>query len=1159
MMSNKPDFIDNLNGNTMSAALRQLLGAHRDDTAIITEPSAQINEARIATAYFSPEGFVRIAPAIAQISSIKLLLGSDPIADYERWQRKLGESENKFITRKLSAHKKNQEAALRTDRDHIPFTRYDGSAIRRLVEQLRAGNIEVRRYEDDFLHAKAYIFTSASDAGDNKLEAVIAGSSNLTAAGLSSNLELNLGRYDAPTVAKATIWFDQLWDKAQPFDLAAYFDEMFQPKTPFEIFVRVLWELYGEEVDQDFEILKGLPLTSFQKHGVVRALRLINKTGGVIVADEVGLGKTFIAGEILAHYRDKRQRALLICPAALRDTTWKKFISDFEIYLEVVSFEQLSRDEQLWDAKRRPNAKEKKLNRDIDEYQLVIIDEAHNYRNPDSPTRADALRALLYGQRKDLLMLTATPVNNSLWDLYHLTRFFLKQDAYLADIGILSIKERFEIAMKTDPNNLSPDVLYPIVDATTVKRTRQFIKKHYSNDQVKIDGKMQTIVFPDPKAISVRYKLDSLMPGLFDLIESYFDPASPDCILFARYMTSEYLLTEDPYGEPAANVVTGLLLSGLLKRFESSTGAFIKSIGRLIKQHMIFLHALEKGYVVTTKFFKETTSTDDENFDEVLDDLVTSTEHSIEDNLNTGQMLNKDIEDAINSLNQMLDDSDNKMDASLYKHDLLRKHVDSDLAKLKTLFDRLQKITPANDPKLKALISELEIIATQAKDEASSNEDETNKRKVIIFSFFADTVRWIEEYLQKEISTNPKLACYRGRTEMVVGSGQGEDNSKALAAAKFAPKTAGQANSKDETDILISTDVLAEGVNLQQARHIINYDMPWNPMRLVQRHGRIDRIGSQHNKVFMRTIFPVDRLDTLLGLEERISKKIAMAAASVGIVSPISSVTGSVRDFTETKEEIQKLLQENASLYERGGTKAGTQSGEEYRQTLRRALEGNRNKIVQMSWKSGSGMRKGTEKGIFFCATVGTRTYLRFVHAEENWDVKYTEIETENQSEVKTGPKIDIELGRCLRVIECEEDETLILDEPTKEAAYDLWLFAREDIHRHWMYETDPVNLQPQIRRLNRDVAEFIRKNKAATTEQVRVDKALDIIESPWSRRDERRLRRWFECDLTGSAKTDFLIENVIGTGLDPFIPPDDLPVIAEEDIKLLVWMGITV
>ena len=1116
-MTDRPDLIDNLDGNTLTAALRLLLGKKAGDATIVSETSSQAEEARIATAYFSPEGFARIAAVIAPIPSIKLLLGSDPIADNIRWQRKLDETEQRFNTRKLRENLKNQEDALRSERNHIPFNRASSRAVKQLVKALRAGNMEVRRYEQNFLHAKAYIFTTTKKDEENKTEAVIAGSSNLTGAGLSSNLELNLGRYDTSTVAKAKSWFDRLWHEAVPFDLAAFFDELFEPKTPFEIFLRVLWELYGDEINQDFELDRGLPLTSFQKHGVVRALRLIEETGGVIVADEVGLGKTFIAGEILNVYKERRQRALLICPAALRDTAWKQFQSDFELYVETKSFEELALDEQLWDEQRRPNSKSKNLERVIDEYQLVIIDEAHNYRNPDSASRADALRSFLYGKRKDVLMLTATPVNNSLWDLYHLTRFFLKQDSFLADKGILSIRERFDQAMRTNPNSLSPDILYPIIDATTVKRTRQFIKKHYPNDQVKINGVMQTIVFPEPKAISVRYNLDSLMPGLFDLIETYFDPENSDCIQFARYQTNNYLNSPNPDDEGAENAVTGLLLSGLLKRFESSTGAFNISIKRLITQHQTFLDALRVGTVVTTEFFKEYVSTDDDGFD----DLLTS--------------------------------SANAIDASLYEIDKLRADVESDLAKLNEIQKRLEKITAENDPKLKALIEQLEFILGEADVEATSREDAINKRKVIIFSFFADTVNWINNYLLNAINTNPKLTPYAGRFEIVVGNTQGKSSNKADAAARFAPKTAGKPGDADATDILISTDVLAEGVNLQQSRHIINYDMPWNPMRLVQRHGRIDRIGSQHSRVFMRTIFPADRLDALLGLEERISRKIAMAAASVGVLSPIVDVKSSNRDFTETREEIQKLLNEDSTLYERGGTEASTQSGEEYRQTLRIALESRREDIIQMPWKAGSGMRKGTERGIFFCAKVGERTYLRFVHANENWEHKYVEVE--NGSELEPKPIIDGELGRCLRLIECSEETELELDGAAQDAAYDLWLTAREDIHKLWMHETDPINLQPRLRPLNQRVADFIRNNTPIDMEQTKIERSLNIVEAPWSRRDEGRLRGWYD---NNEASSEYLINKILSSGLEPFNAPEPLPPINPEDIELLVWLAIS-
>ena len=191
----------------------------------------------------------------------------------------------------------------------------------------------------------------------------------------------------------------------------------------------------------------------------------------------------------------------------------------------------------------------------------------------------------------------------------------------------------------------------------------------------------------------------------------------------------------------------------------------------------------------------------------------------------------------------------------------------------------------------------------------------------------------------------------------------------------------------DDYDILITTDVLAEGVNLQQCCHIINYDLPWNPMRLVQRHGRIDRIGSLHKEVFLRTIFPTDRLDALLNLEQRILNKLALAARSIGVTSPIEGEQGGEQVFSETREEINKLLEENPSLFERGGTVNSTQTGEEYRQTLRKALEGNKNKIINLPWKSGSGMKKGEEQGVFFCATIGEkRTYLRFIPSDERWN-----------------------------------------------------------------------------------------------------------------------------------------------------------------------------
>ena len=307
----------------------------------------------------------------------------------------------------------------------------------------------MRRYEGHFLHAKAFIF-KGQDRG------ILAGSSNLTWGGMKSNLELNLGLYEGPLVQRVEEWYEELWEQAAPFDLAAVYEELFTQYDPYLIYLKVLWHLYHDELAQEEEETGHIPITTFQKHGVWRARRILEKYGGVLVADGVGLGKTFTAGEIIRDYRERRQRVLLICPAALRDTSWKKFLNDFQLLVESVSYEQLARDAQLGGDYHH-------LKNPLEDYALVVVDEAHNYRNPDAPTRAGIMRRLLSGKRRDLLMLTATPVNNSLWDLYHVLRFFLKQDAALADKGVLSVRGRFEEASRVDPFNLSPDLLYPII------------------------------------------------------------------------------------------------------------------------------------------------------------------------------------------------------------------------------------------------------------------------------------------------------------------------------------------------------------------------------------------------------------------------------------------------------------------------------------------------------------------------------------------------------------------------------------------------------------------------------------------------------------------------------------------------------------------------
>ena len=1135
-----PEFIDNRNGNTLAKALDALFALPEAPDGETTRPQDEKTDgttdgppatARIATAYFNPGGFAQLAGRLAALPEVRLLLGADPLEDSETGvQRTLGETPDRARSRRVRAGLHRLDTRLRRARNELPFSKAGAATRKTLLAALGGGgSLEVRRYEQAFLHAKAYLLTGSEGSGLGKA-GLIAGSANFTAAGLTTNLELALGRCDAPLVERARNWFDELWEEAEPYDLAALFEELDPPRTPWEVFLRVLFQLYGDEVEEDARA-DNLPLTTFQKHGAARALRLIDEVGGAIVADEVGLGKTFIAGEILERYRERRQRALLVCPASLRDSTWMSFLTKYQMYVECVSFEQLAADRQLCDARSRPNARGANLQRPLDEYQLVVVDEAHNYRNPQAPYRAGALRKLLFGKRRDLLLLTATPVNNSLWDLYHLIRFFLRQDSRLASRGIRSLRDRFRLAMR-DPSNLHPDVLYPVIDATTVKRTRQFVKKHYGGDTIAgPDGAPRPIVFPRPQALSVRYRLDDALPGSFDRVEAALDPESDGGIRFARYRPEAYLAAAPEAGEHAA--AAGLLRSALLKRFESSAFAFQETTKRMVEGHDRFLKALEKGRVLTTK------------------------------------LLN-DLGDDEAALEDLLEDPDQGEDASRYDAAALRAAVRRDREILVGLTEEAARIQPEGDPKLRALADALERIVREAQDEGVNRKDERQKAKVIVFSSFGDTVSWVRRFLDREVQTNPRLAGYRNRIASVRGSAATDDDEAGEmdrweTAHGFAPVSmeAGPEPDRDRYDLLVSTDVLAEGVNLQQCRNIINYDLPWNPMRLVQRHGRIDRIGSPHREVFLRTIFPADRLDDLLKLEGRILRKLAMAAASVGVAPPIEGSAQGSQVFTETREEIERLLLQDAAIYERGGTAAAAQTGEEYRQTLRKALEADRERIVGLPRPIGSGMAAGGRRGMFFCAVVGRgekaleRTYLRFVPADASW-------------RIAPNAPMETETAACLRLIECEEQTpawfpdslpappTESPPESLEDRAHGFWEHARRNIRESWMRETDPANLQPAVRRLNRQAADFIRAHPPRELDQQRVERALDILETPWPRREEVLLRQQFGSDEDrGPGLARELVEWILGTGLEPEDPPVPLPPIDLEDIELLCWMGI--
>jgi len=1077
----KPEFVDNRELRMVDA-----LCAHLDWLA---RTYAQPTELCIATGYFNPEGYALVADRLDALKSVRLLLGAEPIPPPARPLRMPGEPmgarfDDKLVRKALEL----QVGGLERDRNLLDFSPATDSAVQRLLQFLASGRIEVRRYEKAFMHGKAFLFATEN-------EGVIAGSSNFTAAGLKSNLELNLGRYDPTPVSKVNHWFEDLWADAVPFDLAAVYQSRYEPYAPYLVFLRVLWERYKNDLDGD-DRLDGnrIRLTTFQNDGINRAQRILDKYNGVLICDGVGLGKSFVGGELLRRViEENRQRALLIAPAALRDGTWERFRDRHQLYMEVISYEELSNDVQLGGSAHH-------LKQKANDYALIVVDEAQALRNPETG-RARALRRLLQGSPpKQLVLMSATPVNNSLWDLYYLLTYFARQDAAFADLGIRSLKDRFSEAMHLDPDDLKPDVLFDVLDATTVRRTRHFVQRYYPNDRVVgPDGKEVPIRFPDPHVVAVKYSLDGVLPGFFEDFAGALAPEfGPPKLTLARYEPSGYLKADGGV-VPQEAALVGLIRSGLLKRFESSAHAFGLTTGRMANACDVFLQGLDNGVILTADAIEEWQQTDS---DDAMDRLL--------------------AEGAA-------------MPAIAYDVPKLRAAVEGDRDLLRSYAERAERVTPARDPKLAELIEQLAAILKQASDEALDEKDRRDRRKVIIFSFFSDTALWIYTHLKEVIEIDRRMAEYRGRIAYVTGD-ESQGVGRESAVFGFVPESseAPPARREDRFDVLVTTDVLSEGMNLQQCRNIVNFDLPWNPMRLVQRHGRVDRIGSPHKDVYLRCVFPDDKLNDLLELEARIRRKLAQAAASVGVESEVipGARTGEVV-FTDERAEIERLRREDAGIFVRGGEDPNAHSGEEYRQELRKGLEKYGDQIEKLPWGSGSAF-VGRTPGHFFCAYVGERLFLRFV--------------------VGGGLQPVSDTLSCLRLITCAEETPRL--EPDLDAAYSAWENARADIFNEWVFATDPANLQPKVRPALRAAADCLRATPPPGMPLEDLNRLIESVEAPWGVRIEKQIKDAIGA-LRGAEASQAIAEVVRRLGLEPFRPPDPLPPIELEDIRLVCWLQV--
>ena len=310
-MDPKPELAVNRAGKTVADALNGFI-THAA-TGFVGGTSLDI-----ATAFFNVGGYSLIADSLDQLRSVRILLGAEPVHPGNRL-RKLG-IESVHTSRaeqtRLRNALKDHQSELSVDRDMLGFSFETDERARRLVDWLKCGTVQVRRLESRFLHGKAFLMK-------DRAHGVLAGSSNFTHAGLTTNAELNLGGYAPHTVRQVSEWFNELWEEAVDYDLAALFKSRFEPHPPYLVYLRMLWERYGTELSEEAQTNPGgakrIHLTSFQTDGLWRAKRILQQYNGVLIADEVGLGKTYLAGELIREASlDWRQRVLVITPATLR-------------------------------------------------------------------------------------------------------------------------------------------------------------------------------------------------------------------------------------------------------------------------------------------------------------------------------------------------------------------------------------------------------------------------------------------------------------------------------------------------------------------------------------------------------------------------------------------------------------------------------------------------------------------------------------------------------------------------------------------------------------------------------------------------------------------------------------------------------------------------
>ncbi|RTR25303.1 helicase [Deinococcus radiophilus] len=904
-----PDFTDN-EQYKLSHTLATLIGEYGE------------RDLDIATGFFSPDVWKIVGDSFGQLGALRLMLGKEPDMPQDRRGLELA----RYFRQRLRAELEGQE--LESARSRM---------IDELVAFLHRDEVQVRLFDDPFLHAKAYLFPNYS----------IVGSSNLTVSGLIHNSELNtVTKQSGVAKQLREEWFNRFWTRAHDYK-DSLIDELERskfgayPYTPFEVFLKVLFENFrdGLEAEGGSEAQGGIiELADFQKEGFQSALGLLERFGGVMVADAVGLGKSFTGLSFLEEFLLKRRgqyggrvpRGLVVCPAQLERLVWRPLLERYGIPAQVVSMEAMGREDFDW----KPYAG----------FDLVVVDESHNFRNPGTGRYINLMRLLTGGRAdKKVVLLTATPVNNTIWDFYYQVLLMTKgrEDAYSA-YGIPSLKSFFTGVGKGNQE------FYDLIEHSMVRRSRRDVRRRQEQGEAVIIGG-QEIRFPRRKLHRVEYSLTDqfgdFYQGLVGRIER---------LKLVAYNLERYKVDADTTEVNKREALTGIFKTNFLKRLESSVHALSSSIANQRRFQERFYEQFRAGRLLDAGTNRK--------IEQVLrlaaaeDDSESSKQEGKQDRL-------------LESLPEVR--------ALEYDVSRMEKDIQEDLSALRWMEAAIKDLLVSRGTGAEQDAKVAAIKAALVERAAGQGH-----RKAIVFSYYHDTAEYIYRALVNDPAFMDAMNLTPERVAFLSGSSSGETRSNVV--RRFAPHSNRRSEDDDQMyqqlldepiDLLISTDVLSEGQNLQDAGYLLNADLHWNPVRMIQRAGRIDRLGSQFEELEISNVFPEEGLEDVLGLVERLQSRIADIERTVGLDASVLGETVSSRSF----EELRRIRAEDSSVLEDLEEENELSYGDEMRLPLIAALQTLGESLVQ-DIPLGIHSSKASPvaaKGIFFAFRVADRVLWR--------------------------------------------------------------------------------------------------------------------------------------------------------------------------------------